>query len=68
MTTQIRFAKYQDRVNKAFQYSQHDLLRNIATLLNGGKEVPRSITVTFTINLDDVIDIEAKEIKDEDKK
>ena len=64
----VKFAKCQERVQNAFGYSQNDLLKNMAILINSGKEIPRSVTVTFTINLDDVIDVEAKEIKDEDKK
>lgn len=62
------YNKYLERVTNAFNYSHRDCMKNIEILVNAGKEVPRSVTVTFTINLEDVIDVEAKEIKDEDKK
>lgn len=64
----VQFTKCQKRVQSAFTYSKNDLLRNIAILIKSGKEVPKSVTVKFTINLEDAIDVEVREIKDEDKK
>ena len=59
------FNKYASQISKAFEYTKQDLLRNVAVLVKNDKEVPRSVKVTFTINLEDIIDVETKEIKDE---
>ena len=45
-----KIKKFGEKLDMAFAEVKEDIIKNITTLVKSGKEVPESLSVSFTVN------------------